>query len=272
VLVCRYCATTTDEAHQLIPDGSMDLLWIEGRGVFLCGPDTRSWSFELPPGTQVAGIRFRPGAAAGVLGVDAAEIRDQRVVAEDLLGGRAAQVLDERVAAGRDRLARMDVLEHLVRRREGLRTQNRRRRLRAVVRRREGDFDRDGTVELAALVAADPAYGVDRLAAETGVCSRQLRRRFDHTVGYGPAFFARIVRLQRFARSAARSPRCSIAELAVLSGYADQSHLSKDCRSIVAATPRTLIDMLPRTSLAVHLDEVRSVQDAAAKDHRQSAA
>ncbi|MBA3398926.1 MAG: helix-turn-helix domain-containing protein [Acidimicrobiia bacterium] len=221
--------------------------------MFLCGPDTRSWSFELPPGTQVAGIRFRPGAAAGVLGVDAAEIRDQRVVAEDLLGGRAAQVLDERVAAGRDRLARMDVLEHLV-------------------RRREGDFDRDGTVELAALVAADPAYGVDRLAAETGVCSRQLRRRFDHTVGYGPAFFARIVRLQRFARSAARSPRCSIAELAVLSGYADQSHLSKDCRSIVAATPRTLIDMLPRTSLAVHLDEVRSVQDAAAKDHRQSAA
>lgn len=253
VLVCRYCATTTDEAHQLIPDGSMDLLWIEGRGVFLCGPDTRSWSFELPPGTQVAGIRFRPGAAAGVLGVDAAEIRDQRVVAEDLLGGRVARMLDERVAAGRDRLARMDVLEHLV-------------------RRREGDFDRDGTVELAALVAADPAYGVDRLAAETGVCSRQLRRRFDHTVGYGPAFFARIVRLQRFARSAARSPRCSIAELAVLSGYADQSHLSKDCRSIVAATPRTLIDMLPRTSLAVHLDEVRSVQDAAAKDHRQSAA
>lgn len=231
----------------------MDLLWIEGRGVFLCGPDTRSWSFELPPGTQVAGIRFRPGAAASVLGVDAAEIRDQRVVAEDLLGGRVARVLDERVAAGRDRLARMDVLEQLV-------------------RRREGDFDRDGTVELAALVAADPAYGVDRLAAETGVCSRQLRRRFDHTVGYGPAFFARIVRLQRFARSAARSPRCSIAELAVLSGYADQSHLSKDCRSIVAATPRTLIDMLPRTSLAVHLDEVRSVQDAAAKDHRQSAA
>ncbi|MDQ3738186.1 MAG: helix-turn-helix domain-containing protein [Actinomycetota bacterium] len=99
-----------------------------------------------------------------------------------------------------------------------------------------------------------------------------MRRRFDRTIGYGPSFFARIARLQRFARSAATGPQRGIAELAASSGYADQSHLAKDCRTIVDATPQTVIDMLPRTSLAVHLNEVRSVQDTAAKERRQSAA
>jgi transcriptional regulator GlxA family with amidase domain len=129
----------------------------------------------------------------------------------------------------------MDVLEDLVRRRSG-----------------EAD-DLDGTVELASLVASNPAYGVERLAAQTGVSSRQLRRRFDRSVGYEPAFFARISRLQRFARRAAIQPARGLAELASAVGYTDQSHLAKDCRGIASVTPSELVDLLPITSLAVTL-------------------
>ena len=43
-----------------------------------------AWSFELPPGTPVVGVRFRPGAAAGVFHVDAVELQDERVELDDL--------------------------------------------------------------------------------------------------------------------------------------------------------------------------------------------
>jgi AraC-like DNA-binding protein len=145
------------------------------------------------------------------------------------------------------------------------------------VRGRAGEPEPGSTTELAALVASDPAYGVEHLAVETGVSSRQLRRRFDRGVGYGPAFFARIARLQRFARAAARSPGRGIAELAASAGYVDQAHLAKDCRALAGMTPRELLDVLPRTSVAVTVVDhdvrrVRSVQDAGPRDGRRSAA
>jgi len=239
VLACRYLASTAGR-HDLIPDGCMDLLWIDGRGLVLCGPDTRAWSFELPRGIAVAGIRFRPGAAAGVFRLDAVEIRDERVGLADLLGSREERILTDRIEAAADPLTRVDLLEDLV-------------------RRRRGDTP-DDMVGLAGLVGSDPAFGVERLATETGLSSRQLRRRFDRNVGYGPAFFARIARLQRFARSAALHPASSLAELAVTTGYVDQPHLAKDCRALAGLTPGELVAALPRTSVAVVLrDAARPV-------------
>jgi AraC-like DNA-binding protein len=257
VLACRWTATSAGR-HELIPDGCLDLLWIEGGGTWLCGPDTRGWAFDLPAGTAMSGVRFRPGAAAGVLRVDACEVRDLRVALADLLDSSAHRVLTERLenAAGPSR--RLTVLEDFV-------------------RARVTEPEPDSTTELAALVASDPAYGVEQLALETEVSSRQLRRRFDRGVGYGPAFFARIARLQRFARAAARSPGRGIAELAASAGYVDQAHLAKDCRALTAMTPRELLGVLPRTSVAVPVVEgavsrVRSVQDARPADQRRSAA
>ena len=102
------------------------------------------------------------------------------------------------------------------------------------------------------------------MAAATGVSTRQLRRRFDRAIGYGPAFFARIARMQRFARRAARAPHLGIAEVAAGSGYADQAHAAKDCRAIAGMTPRQLIAALPRTSVAVTLGDAAVVARRAA--------
>jgi transcriptional regulator GlxA family with amidase domain len=96
------------------------------------------------------------------------------------------------------------------------------------------------------------------------VSSRQLRRRFDRALGYGPAFFARIARVQRFARRAARAPHLGIAEVAAGSGYTDQAHAARDCRAIAGMTPRQLIALLPRTSVAVTLGDAAVVARRAA--------
>ena len=256
VLACVWSAVARGR-HELIPDGSVELLWIDGGGTWLCGPDTHSWAFHLPPGTAISGVRFRPGAAADVLGLDAHEARDIRVALSDVLGSRAGRILAQRLCDAGDPTARTTVLEDLV-------------------RARMNERGLGSTAELAALVGSDPKFGVGQLAAETGLSTRQLRRRFDRDVGYGPAFFARIARLQRFARAAASSPGRGIAELAAHAGYVDQPHLAKDCRALAAMTPRELVDVLPRTSVAVTLDQagprVRSVQDEHGGLQRRSAA
>jgi transcriptional regulator GlxA family with amidase domain len=194
-------------------------------------------------------VRFRPGAAGDVVGVPASELVDRRVPLADVLGAHTARVLGERLADAPSGDARMAALEDLVR-----------------SHRREAA---DATAAIAAVVAAEPSTSVDVLADRAGVSARQLRRRFERAVGYGPAFLSRVARLQRFATGAVRSPGRGLAELAAAAGYADQSHLAKDTRAIAGRTPTELLAVLPRSSLAV---DVRSVQDPAAPPARRWAA
>ena len=116
VLACRYVAASAGH-HDLLPDGCMDLVWTAEVGVMLCGPDTRGWSFEMPPGREMAGVRFRAGAAAGVFRVDAASLVDRRVGLADVVGSRTARRLADALSAAPDDAARMDAFEALVRRR-----------------------------------------------------------------------------------------------------------------------------------------------------------
>ena len=160
-----------------------------------------------PPGGEMAGVRFRPGAASGVFGVAAGELVDRRVPLADLLGARPARLLAARLDEAADGAARMAAFEELV--------------------RRAGDAA-DPIDELAARRSPPiRARRCDALADGPGCRPRQLRRRFDRAVGYGPAFLARVARLQRFAKAAVRSPELGLAELAAAAGYADQSHLGQ---------------------------------------------
>ncbi|MDQ4020550.1 MAG: hypothetical protein M3257_02715 [Actinomycetota bacterium] len=96
--------TETTVARQLrvLPDGCMDLIWMDG-AVHVAGPDTRAFVTTLGPRQVVTGLRFRPGAAPAVLGVPAWALRDQRQRLEDLWPGttvsqRTAEVHDPAVA------------------------------------------------------------------------------------------------------------------------------------------------------------------------------
>ena len=239
VVACRYVAEAAGH-HDLLPDGCMDLVWAPGLGVVLCGPDTRAWSFEMAPGRSIAGVRFLPGAAAGCFAVPAGELLDRQVALADLLGQRSARQLDERLGEATTAADRLAVLDDFVRGRVG---------------------EAEPTVRMAHRLAADPALSVARLADTAGVSPRQLRRRFDRAVGYGPAFFARIVRLQRFAVGALRHPERTIADLAATAGYADQAHLARDARAITDRTPRQLVGVLGRSSVDPGGGDGRSVQD-----------
>jgi AraC-like DNA-binding protein len=76
-------------------------------------------------------------------------------------------------------------------------------------------------------------------ALDLGVSERQLRRRFEDAVGYGPKTLARVLRFQRFLALAAGGG--DLARLALSAGYADQAHLTRECRRLAGRTPVALL-------------------------------
>src|SRR5256885_10995005 len=83
--------------------------------------------------------------------------------------------------------------------------------------------------------------GVSELARSLGLGERQLLRRFNRAVGYGPRTLARVARFQRFLALAEADPAADLAWLAADAGYADQPHLTRECRRLSGRTPRELI-------------------------------
>ncbi|GAA4900214.1 helix-turn-helix domain-containing protein [Streptomonospora salina] len=210
--------------QRLVPDGCVDLLWTEGGRVVVCGPETTGWTFSLGGGAVAAGVRFRPGRAGPLLGMDTADARERRVPIEDVLGSGERRRLLERLGGARTDTERVAVLEDLVRRRQ------------------RGAPPADPVAAaVVGMLSADPATPVAVLAAETGLSERQLHRRCTSAFGYGPALLRRILRLQRFLRLARRpAAPADLAGLAHDAGFTDQSHLHRECRDLGGAGPHEL--------------------------------
>ena len=223
-LVTGWMARTSD-AHDLVPDGCVDVLWIGNGTAWVCGPETAGWTFSLPPGTEAVGVRFRPGRAGSVLGFDTAEVRDQQVRLDDVLGSAEQRSLLDRLGEAEPGLARVRVLESFART--------------WITHGRDPDPVTD---TVARLLRRDVTTPVTELARVTELSERQLHRRCLRAFGYGPATLRRILRFQRFLRIARHpaAPR-SLAVLSALAGYADQQHLARDSRAIARATPTALL-------------------------------
>jgi AraC-like DNA-binding protein len=118
------------------------------------------------------------------------------------------------------------------------------RQLQGKVEARAGRV-RDGEARLAALDWARGRASLDRLSADLRLGDRQLRRRVEERFGYGPAILRRVLRLQRLLALAARH-RGSLADLALAAGYADQAHMTRECRRVAGLSPvRLLSEWLP---------------------------
>jgi AraC-like DNA-binding protein len=82
---------------------------------------------------------------------------------------------------------------------------------------------------------------VSSLAVAVDLSERQLRRRFETAVGYGPKRFGRILRFQRLLDLVhTRGARIRWAELAVEAHYADQPHMINECLALAGMSPTAL--------------------------------
>jgi AraC-like DNA-binding protein len=211
----------------VLPDGCTDIIWRTGSGAFIAGPDTGPAITPTRHQEVILGVRLRPGAGGAAYGLPLSEIRDLRVPLTDLGLDPANQLhggLDPQEAVAR--LA-------------GLVGQL------ALARRP------DPAVRAAAVRLSDPRQRVEALAGDLGFSERQLRRRFDHAVGYGPKTLQRVLRLQRFRALTG----LDLGRAAAEAGYTDQAHLTHDCRRLTGLTPtelRRFYSELPGDLRALH--------------------
>ena len=96
---------------------------------------------------------------------------------------------------------------------------------------------------VAARALATGGERVPVVADRIGLSDRQLHRRFVRQVGYGPKAFERVMRFRRFLTlvEAGDLGGAGLAAMAVASGYADQAHLTRECRRLAGRTPRELL-------------------------------
>ena len=181
-----------------------DVIWRQGRGTIIVGPDTAARAYPRLAGELLIGLRFRPGAGGGGIGMPLDALRDRQVDAREI--DRAFDLDGE--------LPPAEVFRAL---------------LTAAADRRP-----DPIVLAAAPRVAD--RDLAGLARELAISERQLRRRFHAAVGYGPATLARVLRFRRFLALADRG-RDDLAGLAVDAGYADQAHLTRDFTAFGGSPP-----------------------------------
>lgn len=229
-LSCVWTATVPAAAPavaRVLPDACLDLMCIDDQLV-VAGPDTGPAPTTLPAGTRIVGVRFRPGAAPGLLGVPSDELRDQRVPLHHLWDARADRLAEAVVPAMAVPGAALRVLtDTLV---GGL--------------PHAGAPDTLVTGLAAELGRSDRRPGMAAVAARLGVSERQLHRRCVSAVGYRPKLLDRVLRLRRFlALSGRAGPSFGLADLAHAAGYADQTHLTRECRVLAACTPSRLVDV-----------------------------
>jgi AraC-like DNA-binding protein len=207
----------------VLPDGCVDLIWRDGE-LLVAGPDRGPFVSPAPARSTIAGLRLRPGVAGPTLGLPARELRDGRVPIEEVWG-READELVVRIAEGRSADEHRALLEA------------------AIAGRRRVMPLPDRLVRAAAATLGRPGSRVGALSRELGVSERQLLRRFDDAVGYGPKTLDRVLRFQRF-RARARSlagGEDQLARVALDLGYADQSHLNRECVRLSGLTPARLV-------------------------------
>ncbi|HEY2237910.1 MAG TPA: AraC family transcriptional regulator [Streptosporangiaceae bacterium] len=202
----------------VLPDGCSDLIWRQGHGAFVAGPDTGPVPTPMPAGTVLVSVRFRPGTGGELLGVPLRELRDQRVDLTDLRPD-LARALPPDLDPGQVEARLIQLAGQLA-----------------------DDGPPDRAVLRACRLLASPAAHTEDVADAVGLSPRQLRRRTEAAVGYGPKLLQRVLRFRRFVSLIdATAGATDLAEAALTSGYADQPHLTRESVQLAGLPPAALI-------------------------------
>ena len=210
-----------------IPHGGIELVCELGSAPRIVGPLTGPRVEVLAPGTELVGVRFRPGSAGSLCRMPASELVDVVVRADEILGREAAELADRVACAASPATV-----------------------LQRFVATRVADAERPDPVVTETVRRLHQGAALSSLRSALHLSERQLRRRCHASVGLSPKVLHRVLRFQYFLALAQRifaegPPDASVASVARLAndaGYAEQAHLSRECRRLTGQTPRTLID------------------------------
>jgi AraC-like DNA-binding protein len=169
-------------------------------------------------------VRFYARGAYLFLPGSLSQLTAEIVPLKELLRKRADE-WTERIVLARGMSERARIIEEM---------------LRALLRE-NGCYDRmvDRCLEL--METGSGQRSVAQLAAEIGVSSRQLARRFQTAVGVSPKEFSRVSRFLYVLRCLRERKRENLTETALACGYFDQAHFNHEFREFAGMTPGQLM-------------------------------
>jgi len=221
--------------QRIMPDGSVELVLhfsgtfrrhepdgtvVEQPRALVVGIVDRWMMLESTGAIDILGVRFRPGAVRGVLGVTQANLagrcHDLSSLCIDALDGLLPQARDETEPERRVAL----VLAHLA-------------------RAAEVAVPPHATVLHTArrIVATAGRAPIQQIAEGAGWSLRHLERQFRREVGVTAKEFARLSRFHGVVTRLKRGQPPRWSRLAAQAGYHDQSHLVRDFREFGGTTP-----------------------------------
>lgn len=174
---CFWSAKTHDAIKTgVAPDGCVDIVFSPEFGLRAVGVMTKEHIFALPAGTQVTGIRFRPGMVRAVLGVSPIEFTDTFLLLEDVWPFRGKE-LQEQLSESSAAIGQIQLLSRALKVPE--------QRLSPVQR------------AIAEMTAAHGDVDLNELAWQADLSTRQFRRRCCEETGLTPKRLCRILRFCR---------------------------------------------------------------------------
>ncbi|MCQ4166083.1 helix-turn-helix domain-containing protein [Tahibacter harae] len=217
--------------ERVLPDGAVRLVFnfgdppalgdAAGQPAAVVGASSTAALVQLRGRMEGISVTLRAGAAAALLGLPAGEIAGTAVTLPQLWGRRGAE-LQQRLGETADDAARVELIRAELRHR--------------LHRAAEGPAQ--ACMAAARFIsAAGGRRPLREIAAAVGVGERRLQQLFQAHVGLSPRSWSRLARLHACLRlvRGARAP--DWADLALRSGFYDQSHLVNEFRGLCGVTP-----------------------------------
>jgi len=212
--------------HRFLPDGCMDLI-VRARvrdGVivetflFVAGPALLGQCVPIDGDAVYAGIRFRPAWGAVCLRLDARETAES-IVSEQALPRALDKIRDHLAAMTNPAQLLAALAETAGRLSEG----------------RASYWRPDAAVDL----IQQGRLSLQEVARRLCLSERALRREVLAATGLSPKALCSIARVRKAVQALGDSGR-SLAEVADMCGYSDQSHMTRDFQRMAKRTPNQI--------------------------------
>ncbi|QUC59046.1 helix-turn-helix domain-containing protein [Streptomyces sp. A2-16] len=109
------------------------------------------------------------------------------------------------------------------------------------------------------------AVSLHQLALDIGLGQRRIQGLLREHIGLPAQTLSRIIRFHN-ALAVASTDVNSLADLASLAGYHDQSHMNRDFRALSGQTPRQLLDIMRRTPARHSVGHLQAFNDFGLRD------
>ena len=193
----------------------------EGHRLHIVGARPRYTDVDCRHRLLTVGARLRPGTMPALLGVPGYELTDRSVPAEWIVRQQAREAMSRLEFDAPDQ-APAHVASFIAA---------------LVLRGRPMDERARWLADAGARVDGRAAQTMGDIAREMGFGDRALRAWSAMHLGLGLKRFLGIRRLHGAVEARLRSPGTAWSRIAAAAGFADQSHLVRDCRAFLGESP-----------------------------------